>query len=145
MIEVQLMKKFLQQQKTSFLDIPSEAKNLFELLNSKESESIKEACSDPYSILNLQSLANSDLYNSTCHDYSFDPTQAHIKLLSPVREGVLNFSQFERIKHVYNFLYPDTTFVHYSRFYEYSNSCVMEGEVFTTYDRAPHDNSCLAS
>jgi len=37
MIEVQLMRKFLRQQSTSFLDIPSEAKDLFELLNTKES------------------------------------------------------------------------------------------------------------
>ena len=42
------------------------------------------------------------------------------------------------------FLHSDTTFVHYCRFYEHSNSCVMKGEVFTTYDRAPRTSMITA-
>jgi len=36
------------------------------------------------------------------------------------------------------------TFLHYSWFYEYSKSCVMEGEVFTTNDRTPHTSMITA-
>jgi len=80
MVEVQLKRKFLRMQSTSFLEIPDEAKNLFELLDAKESGSIKETVTDPYSILNLQSLACNDIYNSISYDYSYD--QSQMKILS---------------------------------------------------------------
>ena len=103
MIEVQLMRKFLRQQSTSFLDIPDEASSLFELLDTKETGSLKETFKDSDAIVNLQSLANRDIHGS---DYSFNPGQSQIKLLPPVLEGVFTSSQMERIKRVYKFLYP---------------------------------------
>jgi len=133
MIEVQLMRKFLRQQSTSFLDIPDEASSLFELLDTKETGSLKETFKDSDAIVNLQSLANRDIHGS---DYSFNPGQSQIKLLPPVLEGVFTSSQMERIKRVYKFLYPHTNFLHYSRFYEHSKSCIMEEEIFTANDCA---------
>jgi len=130
-VEVQLMRKFLRMQNTSFLEIPDEAKDLFELLNTEESGSIKETVTDPYAILNLQSLARNDIHNSTSNDYSYDPSQMQIKLLSPVLEGVFNSTQIERIRRVYNLLYPNTNILHFFQFYEYSKSCAMGGEIFT--------------
>jgi len=128
-IEVQLMRKFLRMQNNFGLEIPRESKEIFELLNTEESGSIKETVTDPYCILDLQSLARRDMYNSTCCDYSYDPMMTQIKLLSPIFEGIFNSTQMKRIKNVYNFLYPDTEFLHFSRFYEYSKSCAMGGEV----------------
>ena len=136
MIEVQLMRKFLCQQNASFLDIPDEANSLFQLLRTKETGSLKETFKDLSAIPNLQSLANSDIYNPTSSDYSFNPMQAHIKLLPPVLEGVFNSTQMERIQRVYKFLYSHTNFLYFSRFYEYSKSCLMAEEIFTTHDCA---------
>ena len=130
-IETQLMRKFIREQQILSIDIPSEASHWFDLLHTDYSSgSLLESCLDSYSesVLELRSLAGGDIHS----DYSVKLPNSCIKMLPPIYEGVLTTNQVNKIQSVYTFLYPQMRVAHFSHFYEYSNRCIMAGEIFTT-------------
>ena len=142
-IETQLMRKFIRKQQILSVDIPSEANDWFNLLHTDYSSgSLLESCLDSYSesILELQSLARGDIHS----DYSVKLPNSCIEILPPIYEGMLTTNQVNKIQSVYTFLYPQMEVAHFSHFYEYSNRCIMAGEIFTTSSSAERSSVITA-
>ena len=126
-IELQIMEKFLTEQKIKSLIFTSEAAGTF-TFQENLSGSLKESSSNEY-IFKLMSFARSDNLHS---DYSNFLESEIIDVLPPHFSGTLTNTETQYLKSLYKFLYPDINIIHISPFYTSAKKCVIANELFTT-------------
>ena len=126
-IELQIMEKFLTEQKIKSLIFTSEAAGTF-TFQENLSGSSKESSSNEY-IFKLMSFARSDNLHS---DYSNFLESEIIDVLPPHFSGTLTNTETQYLKSLYKFLYPDINIIHISPFYTSAKKCVIANELFTT-------------
>ena len=126
-IEVQIMEKFLSEQKIKSLMFTSEAAGTF-TFQENLSGSLKEN-SDIVDIFKLMSFARSDNLHS---DYSISLEFERINTLPPHFSGTLTSTEIQYLKSIYKFIYPNINIVHISHFYTSAKRCIIADELFTT-------------
>ena len=137
-IELQLMKKFLLQQKISIMCLPDELKQYFSILNSyfpekgslkstsplETSEAIKLYSLSHFTLETLQAKYSNELYFAIDSDLTLD-------LLPKLYEKVLTTTEADRIKNLYCILYPNYDINHFSLLAQQSNNTVLYGNRLT--------------
>ena len=78
-------------------------------------------------IFKLQALGE---FTNSYSDYSIMPDLIH--LLPPIHKGVLNTHEIQKIQTIYDYLYSNTTILHFSHFYQSSRKCSVANELFTS-------------
>ena len=126
-IELQIMEKFLTEQKIKSLIFTSKAAGTF-TFQENLSGSLKESSSNEY-IFKFMSFARSDNLHS---DYSNFLESEIIDVLPPHFSGTLTNTETQYLKSLYKFLYPDINIIHISPFYTSAKKCVIANELFTT-------------
>ena len=127
-IEVQLMRKFLREIEVQALNPPDEASALFTSLNNTMLHDCESNSLNDDRIFKLQALSE---YTHSYSDYSIMPDL--IYLLPPVHKGILNTHEIQKIQTIYNYLYSNTTILHFSHFYQSSKKCCVANELFVCH------------
>jgi len=130
-IEVQLMRKFLQETDVLALNPPIQADDLFKSLKlgraSSSCSPYENSCKYDAKVLQLQALAERSNLHS---DYAI--TCDLIYLTTPVYKGTLSARENHKIQTIYNYIYPDITISYFSPFYLSSKKCIMGGELLSS-------------
>ena len=124
-IEVQLMRKFINQQKAKEIHFPKEYHNLQDILfKTASNHGSLHHTSTPMSVLNLKHMSTAPIAEIDNFQISKD-----IKILQPISKRVLNMIECKHLETVYNQLYPDKQVENISHFYLHANKIVLNDEI----------------
>ena len=127
-IEVQLMRKFINQQKAKDICFPKEYRYLQDILFKTTSDHGSfHHTSTTASVLNLKHMSTAPIAEIDDFQISKD-----VKILQPISKRALDITECEHIKIVYKHLYPDKQVKRISHFYHYANKIIINRvSVFT--------------
>ena len=120
-IEVQLMRKFVNEQKAKHLPFPKEYAELSEILfKCDQTTGSVHHTSCPTFVFELKEMCTAPIHEIK----SFKINEA-IKLFHPVSQRVLSIEQIKSLKLLYTQLYPGKQIEHISHFYMYSSKALL--------------------
>lgn len=123
-IEVQLMRKFINQQKAKDIHFPKDYHNLQDILFKTSNHGSFHHTSTPASVLKLKQMCIAPI--TEINDFRISET---VKVLQPISKRALNMAECKHLEMVYNQLYPDKQIENMSHFYHHANKIILNNEV----------------
>ena len=134
-IEVQLMRRFCNEQSARQLELPPEIMKYLCTSTNQNAPSCDACCVFQTFSLSLGSLNNSDFFLRAESGVIFP--------LSPCRKKIMSTNLLAKLKFVYNKLYPSLVFPHISQFYDQYGRITLGGDVIGS--RLPGPNNAASS
>ena len=123
-IEVQLMRKFINQQKAKDIHFPEEYQYLYETLFKTLNHGSLHHTFTPSSVLEWKCMSTGPITEID----TFQITK-HIKILQPISKRALNMTECKYLETVYQQLYPAKQIDNLSHFYLHANKVVLNDDI----------------
>ena len=124
-IEVQLMRKFINQQKSKDVYFPEEYQDLYEtLFKTTSNRGSLHHTSTPGSVLEWKCMSTGPITEIDTFQIS-----KNIKILHPISKRALNMTECKYLEMVYTQLYPSKQIDSISHFYLHANKVVLNDEI----------------